>query len=91
MEVCHNNKWGTVCNDYWDSNEATVACKQLGFHAYIDYYTYAYYGSGTGSIWLDNLQCQGNEGSLFICPGNGIGVHNCHHNQDVGVICYSEC
>ena len=56
MEVCHNNKWGTVCNDYWDSNEATVACKQLGFHAYIDYYTYAYYGSGTGSIWLDNLQ-----------------------------------
>ena len=31
IEVCQNNVWGTVCDDFWSSFDATVACRQLGF------------------------------------------------------------
>ena len=30
VEVCSNGLWGTVSNYGWDSNDATVACRQLG-------------------------------------------------------------
>ena len=47
----------------------------------------AAFGQGTGDILLDDLGCTGTENSLFDCPNRGIGVHNCAHSEDVGVVC----
>ena len=90
MEVCYNNEWGTVCDDSWSSSDATVACKQLGYYGYINYYSNAYYGSGVGSIWLSYLRCNGGESSLFSCSANQIGYHHCGHYEDAGLKCFCE-
>ena len=36
-----------------------------------------YSGFGEGPFHLDDLQCTGDEESLFECPHNGVGVHDC--------------
>ncbi len=88
LEIYHNNEWGTICDDTFDSNQnaATVACQQLGFTSG-SYQSSFSYGYGSGQIWLDDVTCSGSENSLTQCTHNGWGVHNCGHSEDVAVSC----
>ena len=46
-----------------------------------------YIPDGTGQIWLDNVNCVGNETRLIDCPANPLGSHDCGHFEDAGVRC----
>lgn len=45
------------------------------------------FGAGTGQIWLDDLNCIGDETRLIDCIHPPLGVHNCGHTEDAGVRC----
>ena len=86
VEILHNGIYGTVCDDYWDDDDAKVVCRQLGFKSG-KARAEAYFGQGTGKIWLDDVKCTGNEDDLTRCPSNTIGTHDCTHIEDAGVEC----
>lgn len=45
------------------------------------------YGEGSGNIVLDDVSCKGPETSIGCCVHDGYMVHDCHHTEDVWVVC----
>nr|XP_042130543.1 scavenger receptor cysteine-rich type 1 protein M130-like [Peromyscus maniculatus bairdii] len=87
VEVKFQGKWGTVCDDNFSKDHASVICKQLGCGSAISFSGSDKFGAGFGPIWLDDLACSGNESALWDCKHGAWGKHNCDHAEDVGVIC----
>ena len=90
VEIYYRGTWGTVCDDNWDKNDARVVCRQLGYSFAVSAPHSARFGQGSGKIWLDDVQCQGNETSIVNCRHRPWGVHNCGHHEDASVICSSK-
>ncbi len=88
VELLHNGIWGTVCDDNFGDKEADVACHHLGYTKALRYKRAANtYGQGVGAIHMDDLNCTGAESNLQDCKFNGWSIHDCHHGEDVGVVC----
>ena len=50
-------------------------------------YSNAYFGTGSGPIFLDDVQCSSSPSQLLECPSRPILSHNCLHSTDAGVGC----
>ena len=81
-----NEQWGTVCDDHWNASSSTVVCRQLGLG---NTGMLTSYGAGPSSypIYLDDVRCNGSEVNILACLHLQLHVHNCSHNEDVGVTC----
>ncbi|XP_062610733.1 neurotrypsin-like, partial [Saccostrea cucullata] len=88
VEIKHNGVWGTICDDGWDNKDAAVVCSMLGFpRNFATAKSDAFYGQGSGKIWIDDLSCSGHESNILQCNRTAIGKHNCQHSEDAGVLC----
>ena len=38
-------------------------------------------------VWLEDLDCQGNEAYIALCPNHGWGAQDCTHDHDVAIKC----
>ena len=85
----YSGRWGTVCNDGWNDNYASLVCTQLRFGSSG---RLADFGAGTGDIFFDNVICSRNDTVLASCGHYGVGITvGCNHNDDVGVKCDGMC
>ncbi|XP_052531780.1 macrophage receptor MARCO isoform X1 [Tympanuchus pallidicinctus] len=84
VEIFHQGSWGTICDDGWDIQDASVVCRMMGYSRAISAFTA---NGGTGQIWLDDVNCRGSEHSIYQCNKSDWGTHNCSHNEDSGVEC----
>ena len=50
-------------------------------------YHNAYFGVGSGPIFMDDVQCTSSSSQLLECPSRPILSHNCLHSDDAGVGC----
>ncbi|CAG2239598.1 unnamed protein product [Mytilus edulis] len=87
LEIFYNFVWGTVCDDLFRDINAHVACKQLGYSTGVSLGSDV--DDGSGRIWLDNVNCAGNEQQLMYCSHEEWGSGNCNHNEDVGIYCFN--
>uniref|UniRef100_A0A8C4YE88 Soluble scavenger receptor cysteine-rich domain-containing protein SSC5D n=1 Tax=Gopherus evgoodei TaxID=1825980 RepID=A0A8C4YE88_9SAUR len=87
VEVFHNKKWGTVCNDSWDLQDAGVVCRQLDCGMALSTPAGVHFGRGSDHIWLGNVNCTGTEAALSQCRARPWGDSNCTHEEDAGVVC----
>ncbi|KAL1254785.1 hypothetical protein QQF64_017014, partial [Cirrhinus molitorella] len=57
VEVLHELRWGTVCDDVWDIKDGDVVCRMLGFRSAKEIHRTGRFGQGTGLIWMDDVAC----------------------------------
>ncbi|XP_072123045.1 scavenger receptor cysteine-rich type 1 protein M130-like [Mobula birostris] len=90
VEVQHGGQWGTLCDEYFSLEDASVVCEQLQCGAVKPNRKDAYFGEGKGPLWKDNYRCLGNESRLADCPVSTWGQISCSHANDASLICTNE-
>ncbi|KAM5126280.1 scavenger receptor cysteine-rich domain-containing group B protein-like [Mantella aurantiaca] len=87
VEVWYKRRWGTVCDQHWDLHDAEVVCRQVGCGAAVQAPGGAFFGAGSGDVWLEKVFCNGTESALSHCGATMSRKNLCVHSQDASVIC----
>ncbi|XP_051941290.1 lysyl oxidase homolog 3B isoform X4 [Hippocampus zosterae] len=87
VEVLKSGEWGSVCDDRWNLQSASVVCRELGFGSAKEAMTGARMGQGVGPIYMNEVKCSGYERSIWNCPFKNITSEDCRHTEDAAVRC----
>ena len=80
-----------MCADQWDRRDVDVACQMMNFNGSLSAdFEYEENKENEGQVWLNNMNCTGNETSLLSCIHGGLGSHDCKGKRKAGVKCRPE-
>jgi hypothetical protein len=89
VELNYNGTWGAVCREGWDIDAARVVCRELGYQGAIHYPGNGYFARGEGPIWMDGVNCNGDETSISGCEHKGFRRWGCEYGDVAGVVCFA--
>ena len=73
-------------DDFWNTNDAQVICRMLGFDPTFSVATVrSTFGTVSNDFIMDNVECEGNETNILLCTHTKN--ENCWINEGAGVIC----
>ncbi|XP_078379703.1 scavenger receptor cysteine-rich domain superfamily protein-like isoform X2 [Oculina patagonica] len=87
VQVYYNSTWRWVCGEHWGKQSADVVCRWMGYPGSSQFYTNTSHVGENDTTWLNNVQCTGNETSLFSCVHGGSRNNSCLNNTKAGVVC----
>ncbi len=87
VEMLYKGEYGTICDDIWNTNTASVVCRSLGYTTALEATCCASFGEGSGPIFLDDVECTGQEDHLLECYHLPLNRSNCGHYEDASVVC----
>ena len=87
MQVYYNRTWGWVCAEQWDKQNADVVCKELGYTGSSAIHIGSTSRRGNDTLFMNNIQCTGNESSLESCAHGGWTHLGCSVGQIAAVVC----
>ncbi|XP_052821548.1 deleted in malignant brain tumors 1 protein [Octopus bimaculoides] len=92
VEVFMNGSWTSICDDYWDLNDAKVVCRQL---CYDEKYALPsintqYQPPPRYPIGITKLNCQGTESKITDCPYTANNDANCSQSEASAVSCIQQ-
>ena len=78
LEVKQNGRWEPVCEDEWRVNGGPIeVCRQFGYN-----------GSTTAlGVTANDMQCNRSRARLAVCTCPGVGIEDCSHSEDGGIVC----
>ncbi|XP_069122420.1 scavenger receptor cysteine-rich domain superfamily protein-like [Argopecten irradians] len=95
VEVYHAGHWGQIWEDSpnipWSTENVNVVCGQLGYSGVRAVYA-SFFGLVDSPVWMQNVNCAGNESRLSECSFNGWGVQelytpNAVTHKGISVVC----
>ena len=73
-----------MCADQWDKHDADVACRMMYFDGSLSAFSNKL-GPTKPVVWINKMQCTGNESSLCSCEHGALGTQDC--KDKAGVVC----
>ena len=74
------------CHSRWEEADAQVVCRQLGYTGG-EPRSRSAFGDDHGYVWMDNVECNGDEMRLIDCRYRPWEENDCGPHEAAGVVC----